>query len=64
MPFLQASALQGEWDLASDISLEASFLTNSNAQLCETWQTLQEELALPENLRVYLVDRFQCTNLE
>jgi len=64
MPFLQAAALQGEWDLASDISLEASFLTNSNAQLCETWQTLQEELALPENLRVYLVDRFQCTNLE
>jgi hypothetical protein len=64
MPFLQAAALQDEWDLAADISLQASYLTNSTAQLCETWQTLQEELALPENLRVYLVDRFQCANLE
>ncbi len=64
MPFLQAAAHQGEWELASDISLDASFLTNSPAQICETWQALQEEVTIPENIRIYLVDRFKCTNLE
>ncbi|MRS04339.1 hypothetical protein EG832_14160 [bacterium] len=64
MPFLQAAAHQDEWDLAADISLDASFLTNSTAQICETWQALQEEVTIPENLLTYLVDRFQCTNLE
>lgn len=64
MPFLQAAAHQGEWELASDISLDTSFLTNSPAQICETWQALQDELTIPENLLTYLVDRFQCTNLE
>ena len=64
MPFIQAAAHQGEWDLASEISFQASILTNSPAQICETWQALQKELLLPENLRSYLVDQFQCTNLE
>jgi len=64
MPFIQAAAHQGAWDLAADISLQASYLTNSTAQICETWQALQEDLTIPRDLRVHLIDRFQCTNLE
>jgi hypothetical protein len=64
MPFIQAAAHLGKWDLATDISLQASILTNSPAQICETWQALQEELTLPQDIRLYLIDRFQCTNLE
>ncbi|NTW44481.1 MAG: hypothetical protein HGB14_08625, partial [Anaerolineaceae bacterium] len=64
MPFIQAAAHQDAWDLAADISLQASYLTNSTAQICETWQALQDDLTLPQDLRAHLIDRFQCTNLE
>ncbi|MHB8135086.1 MAG: hypothetical protein ACYDH1_12790 [Anaerolineaceae bacterium] len=64
IPFIQAAAHQGEWDLATEISLQASILTNSPAQICETWQDLQEEIPLPQEIRTHLINRFQCTNLE
>lgn len=63
VPFIQAAAVLGEWDLAEDMTLHASYLTSSNDQICLAWQSAHIDRPIPANLQERLIENYRCTNL-
>ena len=63
VPFIQSAAVLGEWDLAEDMTLHASYLTTSNDQICLAWQAAREEQTIPLDVQKRLIENYRCTNL-
>ena len=64
MPFIKAAGFSKDWELATNLSQEASFLTGSTSQICMTWKTIQQSQPLPNDVKNNMVENFGCTNLK
>lgn len=62
--FLQAAGMTEKWDLAEEITKQASILTDSKSQICDMWQGIQDNHPIPDDLKNSLIPQYGCTNLE
>ncbi len=63
MPFIQAAFVHADWDLAEEMTLQASFFTTSNDQMCIAWQAARAEQPIPADVQAHLIENYRCTNL-
>lgn len=63
MPFIQAAFVHANWELAEEMTLQASSVSTSNDQFCMAWQTVRAKQPIPADVQSRLIENYRCTNL-